>query len=56
MTFTVGSRAPAADLAAFLLADLGARTVEAPPAAAADLADLEAGAAPGRVILSPYGE
>jgi crotonobetainyl-CoA:carnitine CoA-transferase CaiB-like acyl-CoA transferase len=54
MTIRTGSSAPAAALAGYLLADLGADVREA-PAVEADLADPGRDHASGAVLLSPYG-
>ncbi len=53
--FTIGSRAAAAELAAFVLRDLGATTAAAEHGAA-DLADAGDDGRRGAVLLSPYGE
>jgi len=54
-SFAIGSRGAAAELAAFLLRDLGAQIAAAGPGEAADLVDASSNAA-GSVLLSPYGE
>src|SRR5215472_15330830 len=54
MTTRAGSSAPAAALAGYLLADLGADVREA-HAAEADLVDVGRGRASGAVLLSPFG-
>lgn len=53
--FRASSASPAADLAAFLLADLGASVRHASPEVPAAIAGLDGAAAPGGVILSPFG-
>jgi crotonobetainyl-CoA:carnitine CoA-transferase CaiB-like acyl-CoA transferase len=54
-TFVNASKSPAADLASFILSDLGASVREAPSNGAADIVDLaETTRGPG-VNLSPYG-
>ncbi|HLZ72129.1 MAG TPA: CoA transferase [Dehalococcoidia bacterium] len=54
LSFAIGSRTAAADLAAFVLRDLGARTVAASDGAA-DLADAGVNVRRSAVLLSPYG-
>ncbi len=54
--FTIGSGGAAAELAAFLLRDLGARTDAAHPGERADLADAGAAHTTSEVLLSAYGE
>jgi crotonobetainyl-CoA:carnitine CoA-transferase CaiB-like acyl-CoA transferase len=54
-TFTSASRAPAAEIATFLLADLGATIQLRPTGSSADLADRASDTNVARVVLSPYG-
>jgi crotonobetainyl-CoA:carnitine CoA-transferase CaiB-like acyl-CoA transferase len=52
---SIGSRAAAAELADFVLRDLGAERVAVPRDGAADVADIGSPTRPGAVLLSPYG-